>query len=158
MMDGRVGNIRAALDEVGHSGTAIMSYAVKSASSFYGPFREAAQSAPRHGDRRSYQMDFANGLEAIREARLDVGEGADIIMVKPAGPSLDLISRVKGDTGYPLAAYQVSGEYAMIRAAAERGWVNGDEVMLESLYAIRRAGADIIITYFAVSAAEALRR
>jgi porphobilinogen synthase len=157
MMDGRVAAIRAALDSAGFSATAIMSYAVKYASAFYGPFREAAESAPRSGDRKGYQMDPGNALEAIREARLDVAEGADIIMVKPAGSSLDIISRVKADTMYPVAAYQVSGEFAMIRAAAERGWIDGDLAMMESLYAIRRAGADLIITYFARAAARLLR-
>ena len=153
MMDGRVHAIRAGLDSAGFHSTAIMSYAVKYSSAYYGPFREAAESAPKHGDRKSYQMDSGNAREALREARLDIAEGADILMVKPAGPCLDIITRVKEDSGYPLAAYQVSGEYAMIRAAAERGWLNGDEVMLESLYAIRRAGADIIISYFATAAA-----
>jgi porphobilinogen synthase len=157
MMDGRVGAIRESLDSSGFVSTSIMSYAVKYASSYYGPFREAAESAPKHGDRKSYQMDSANVLEALREARLDVDEGADILMVKPAGPCLDVIAKVKSDTGYPVAAYQVSGEFAMIRAAAERGWVNGDDVMMESLYAIRRAGADIIISYFAGNAAALLR-
>jgi porphobilinogen synthase len=153
MMDGRVASIRGNLDAASFSHTAIMSYAVKYASAFYGPFRVAAESAPSSGDRKGYQMDSANGLEALREARQDVAEGADILMVKPAGPCLDVIAAVKRDTGYPLAAYQVSGEYAMIRAAAERGWLNADDVMLESLYAIRRAGADIVITYFAHAAA-----
>jgi porphobilinogen synthase len=153
MMDGRVAAIRRELDSAGFSSTAIMSYAVKFASAFYGPFREAAESAPSVGDRRSYQMDSGNVLEALREARQDVAEGADILMVKPAGPCLDIIAAVKRDTGYPLAAYQVSGEYVMIRAAADRGWLNADDVMLESLHAIRRAGADIVITYFARAAA-----
>jgi porphobilinogen synthase len=153
MMDGRVGAIRGALDAGGYTGTAIMSYAAKFASGLYGPFREAAESTPQHGDRRSYQMDAANGDEAMREVQLDIAEGADIVMVKPAGAYLDVIARVKRETGYPVAAYQVSGEFAMIRAAAERGWIDGERVMLESLLAIRRAGADVIITYFATEAA-----
>ena len=157
MMDGRVGAIRAALDGAGFTGTPIMSYAAKFASGLYGPFREAAESTPRHGDRRSYQMDAANIAEAVREVQLDIAEGADIVMVKPAGAYLDVIARVKAETGYPVAAYQVSGEYAMIRAAADRGWIDGERVMLESLLAIRRAGADIIITYFATKAAGMLQ-
>ena len=156
MMDGRVDAIRRALDHAGLPNTAILSYAAKYASVFYGPFREAAESAPREGDRRGYQMDPANGLEALREVRLDVEEGADAVMVKPAGPYLDVIARVKEDTGYPVAAYQVSGEYAMIKAAAERGWLDGERAMLESLLSIRRAGADFIVTYFATEAAERL--
>ena len=156
MMDGRVGAIRRALDHAGLADTAILSYAAKYASVFYGPFREAAESAPKQGDRRGYQMDPANAREALREVRLDIDEGADVIMVKPAGPYLDIIARVKDDTGYPLAAYQVSGEYAMIKAAAERGWLDGERAMLESLLSIRRAGADFIITYFATDAAERL--
>ena len=157
MMDGRVGAIRAALDDAGHVDTVILSYAAKYASAYYGPFREAAESAPRSGDRRGYQMDPPNAEEAIREAKQDIAEGADMIMVKPAGPYLDIVARVKAETRYPLAAYQVSGEYAMIRAAAERGWVDGDRAMMESLIGIRRAGADMIITYFAVDAAKRLR-
>ena len=156
MMDGRVGAIREALDEAGFSATPIMSYAAKFASGLYGPFREAAESTPQHGDRRSYQMDAANADEAMREVALDIAEGADIVMVKPAGAYLDIIARVKAETGYPVAAYQVSGEFAMVRAAAERGWIDGERVMLESLLAIRRAGADIIITYFATDAARML--
>ncbi|HEY9480234.1 MAG TPA: porphobilinogen synthase, partial [Gemmatimonadaceae bacterium] len=156
MMDGRVGAIRRALDHAGHPDTAILSYAAKYASVFYGPFREAAESAPREGDRRGYQMDPANGGEALREVRLDIDEGADAVMVKPAGPYLDVIARVKEDTGYPVAAYQVSGEYAMIKAAAERGWLDGERAMLESLLSIRRAGADFIVTYFATEAAQRL--
>ena len=156
MMDGRVGAIRRALDHAGQPDTAILSYAAKYASVFYGPFREAAESAPREGDRRGYQMDPANGDEALREVRLDIEEGADAIMVKPAGPYLDVIARVKEDTGYPVAAYQVSGEYAMIKAAAERGWLDGERAMLESLLSIRRAGADFMITYFATEAAKRL--
>jgi porphobilinogen synthase len=156
MMDGRVGAIRRALDHAGQPDTGILSYAAKYASVFYGPFREAAESAPREGDRRGYQMDPANGNEALREVRLDIEEGADAIMVKPAGPYLDVIARVKDDTGYPVAAYQVSGEYAMIKAAAERGWLDGERAMLESLLSIRRAGADFIVTYFATEAAQRL--
>jgi porphobilinogen synthase len=157
MMDGRVAVIRRALDEEGLTATGILSYAAKYASVFYGPFREAAESAPRQGDRRGYQMDPANADEALREVWLDIEEGADMVMVKPAGPSLDIIARVKQETGYPLAAYQVSGEFAMIKAAAERGWLDGERAMLESLLAIRRAGADVIVTYFAVDAARAVR-
>jgi porphobilinogen synthase len=158
MMDGRVAAIRAALDEKGFQNTSILSYAAKFAGAFYGPFREAAESTPQFGDRRSYQMDAANGDEALREVWTDIDEGADMVMVKPAGPFLDVIQRVKSETGYPLAAYQVSGEYAMIQAAAERGWVDGDRVMMESLLGIRRAGADVIITYFARRAATLLRQ
>jgi porphobilinogen synthase len=153
MMDGRVGVIRAALDKAGFTDTPIMSYAAKFAGGFYGPFREAAESAPKSGDRRGYQMDAANANEALREAFADIGEGADIVMVKPAGPFLDVIARVKSETRFPLAAYQVSSEYAMIQAAAERGWVDGDRAIMESLLGIRRAGADVIITYFARRAA-----
>jgi len=157
MMDGRVAMIRIALDGAGFQHIPIMSYAAKYASAFYGPFREAAESTPAFGDRRSYQMDPANGREALREVRLDVTEGADILMVKPAGAYLDIIAAVKQDTGMPLAAYQVSGEYSMIKAAAERGWIDGERAMLESLVAIVRAGADLVITYFAIDAAVALR-
>ena len=157
MMDGRVGVIRTALDDAGHADAVILSYAAKYASAYYGPFRDAAESAPRSGDRRGYQMDPPNSDEAVREALLDIAEGADAIMVKPAGPYLDIVARVKAETGFPLAAYQVSGEYAMIRAAAERGWVDGDRAMMESLIGIRRAGADMIVTYFAVDAAKRLR-
>jgi porphobilinogen synthase len=157
MMDGRVSAIRRALDEAGFTNTPILSYAAKFASGFYGPFREAAESTPQFGDRRSYQMDPANAEEALREVRLDIEEGADMVMVKPAGAYLDIIRRVKDETGYPLAAYQVSGEFAMIRGAAERGWIDGDRVMMESLLAIRRAGAEMIITYFATDAARLLR-
>jgi porphobilinogen synthase len=156
MMDGRVGFLRDALDGAGFTNTPILSYAAKYASAFYGPFREAAESAPAFGDRRSYQMDPANGREALREVRLDIAEGADILMVKPAGAYLDIIAAVKADTGLPLAAYQVSGEYSMIKAAAERGWIDGERAMLESLVAIARAGADLTITYFAIEAAAAL--
>ena len=157
MMDGRVSAIRRALDEAGFTNIPILSYAAKFASGFYGPFREAAESTPQFGDRRSYQMDPANAEEALREVRLDIEEGADIVMVKPAGAYLDIIRRVKDETGYPLAAYQVSGEFAMIRGAAERGWIDGERVMMESLVAIRRAGAEMIITYFATDAARLLR-
>jgi len=153
MMDGRVGAIREALDERGFEMVGILSYAVKYASSFYGPFREAAESAPQFGDRRGYQMDPANAREAIREAALDVEEGADIIMVKPALPYLDIIARLRPELDLPLAAYQVSGEYAMIKAAAQQGWLDEKAVMLESLLGIKRAGADMILTYFAKEAA-----
>jgi len=156
MMDGRVAGIRKALDAAGFSHLPIMSYAAKLASAFYGPFREAAGSTPQFGDRQSYQMAVANGDEAMREIRLDLQEGADIVMVKPAGPCLDLIRRAREEFGSPLAAYQVSGEYAMIKAAAERGMLDETRAMWESLTAIRRAGADIILTYFAPAAAEQL--
>lgn len=149
MMDGRVGAIRAALDDAGHAQVAIMSYAAKYASAFYGPFREAADSAPAHGDRRGYQMDAANQDEALREVWADIEEGADIVMVKPALTYLDVIHRVKDETGWPVAAYHVSGEYAAIMAAAERGWLDGDRAMREALLAIARAGADVILTYWA---------
>jgi porphobilinogen synthase len=157
MMDGRVRTIRTALDAEGFSNAAILSYASKYAGPFYGPFREAAESMPQFGDRRSYQMDAGNSDEALREVLLDIEEGADMVMVKPAGPFLDIIHRVKAETGYPVAAYQVSGEFAMIQAAAERGWIDRERVMMESLLGIRRAGADVIITYFAREAAKALR-
>jgi porphobilinogen synthase len=156
MMDGRVAGIRKALDAAGFSHLPIMSYAAKLASAFYGPFREAAGSTPQFGDRQTYQMAAANGDEAMREIRLDLEEGADIVMVKPAGPCLDLIRRAREEFGSPLAAYQVSGEYAMIKAAAERGMLDETRAMWESLTAIRRAGADIILTYFAPVAAEQL--
>jgi porphobilinogen synthase len=156
MMDGRVAAIRRALDESGFPHVPILSYAVKYASAFYGPFREAAESAPRFGDRRGYQMDPANANEGLREARMDIEEGADIIMVKPALPYLDVIRRVKDETGYPVAAYHVSGEYAMIKAAAERGWIDEERVVLETMTAIRRAGADLIVTYFAEGLAKLL--
>jgi porphobilinogen synthase len=156
MMDGRVGAIRKALDAAGQTDTPILSYAAKYASAFYGPFREAAESAPKSGDRRGYQMDPADGDEALREVMLDIEEGADAIMVKPAGPYLDIVRRVKEATGYPVAAYQVSGEYAMICAAAERGWIDRERVVMESLIGIRRAGADFILTYFATEAARLL--
>ncbi len=157
MMDGRIGHMRSALDAAGFEQMPIMSYAAKYASAFYGPFREAAESTPAFGDRRSYQMDPANGRESLREVRLDVTEGADILMVKPAGAYLDIIAAVKRDTDMPLAAYQVSGEYSMIKAAAERGWIDGERAMMESLLAITRAGADMVITYFALEAAAVLR-
>ncbi|MGH8937132.1 MAG: porphobilinogen synthase [Acidimicrobiia bacterium] len=157
MMDGRVAAVRTALDQAGHQDIAICSYAVKYASAFYGPFREAAQSAPAFGDRRSYQMDPPNAREARREAALDLEEGADLLMVKPAGPYLDILRDLRDRVDVPLAAYQVSGEYAMVRAAAANGWVDGRLAMLESLTGIARAGADIIITYFALEAAEELR-
>ena len=158
MMDGRVGAIRTALDEQDFTNVAILSYAAKYASGYYGPFREAAESAPKSGDRRGYQMDPGNAEEAMREVRADIEEGADAVMVKPAGPYLDIVSRVKAETGYPVAAYQVSGEYAMICAAAERGWIDKERVMMESLLGIRRAGADFIVTYFATEAANLSRR
>jgi porphobilinogen synthase len=151
-----LGAIRAALDDAGFESVPILAYAAKFASAFYGPFREAAESTPQSGDRRGYQMDPGNVDEALREVWQDIDEGADMGMVKPAGPYLDVIARVKGETGYPLAAYQVSGEFAMIQAAAERGWIDGERAMMESLLAIRRAGADMIITYFAVTAARYL--
>ena len=154
MMDGRVGAIRDGLDDAGHTGIPIMSYAVKHASGFYGPFREAAESAPAFGDRRTHQMDPANAREAMREAFLDIDEGADIIMVKPALPNLDIIARLREATDVPIAAYQVSGEYAMLHAAAANGWLDLDRTMEETLLSIRRAGADIILTYFAKSFAE----
>ena len=156
MMDGRVAAIRAALDAAGRESTGIISYAVKYASAYYGPFRDAVDSAPRFGDRRGYQMDPANALEALREAALDVEEGADILMVKPALPCLDIVRRVKDEFGMPTAAYQVSGEYAMIRAAAERGWIDEREATMEAILAIRRAGADLVITYAARSTAREL--
>ncbi len=149
MMDGRVAEIRATLDENNYTNIPIMSYAVKYASSFYGPFREAADGAPQFGDRRGYQMDPANVREAFREASLDVEEGADIIMVKPALSYLDIISKMHDEFDHPIAAYQVSGEYAMIKAAAANGWIDGDKVMMETLLSIHRAGADIILTYAA---------
>lgn len=149
MMDGRVGAIRRALDQAGFPDTPIVSYAAKYASAFYGPFREAAESAPKFGDRRGYQMDPANAEEALREVALDLEEGADMVMVKPALPYLDIIRRVKDRFGVPVAAYNVSGEYAMIQAAARNGWIDGERAALESLTSIRRAGADVILTYFA---------
>jgi porphobilinogen synthase len=157
MMDGRVAAIRQALDDRGFEKTAILSYAAKYCSAFYGPFRDAASSAPAFGDRRSHQMDPANVSEALREVELDIEEGADMVMVKPALPYLDVLTRVKERFGYPTAAYHVSGEYAMLKAAARNGWIDERRAMLECLTAIRRAGADIIITYYAVAAAKALR-
>ena len=156
MMDGRVAAIRQALDAAGFSNAPILSYAAKFASAFYGPFREAADSAPQFGDRRSYQMDAANRREAMREIALDLEEGADMIMVKPALPYLDVIAEARRRFDAPLAAYQVSGEYAMIVAAAQNGWIDRERVMMESLLAIKRAGADVILTYFAKDAARAL--
>ena len=158
MMDGRVAAIRGALDDEGLSDTIIMSYSSKFASAFYGPFREAAESAPAFGDRKSYQMDPANGEEAIREALLDIEEGADIIMVKPALPFLDVIHAVKQETKFPLAAYNVSGEYAMIKAAAANGWLDEERAVLEAVTGIKRAGADLILTYHAKDAARWLRQ
>jgi len=157
MMDGRVAEIRQALDENGFEQTPIMAYSAKYASAFYGPFREAAESTPKFGDRKSYQMDPANIREAIREVTLDVEEGADIIMVKPALPYLDVICRVREEFDLPVAAYNVSGEYAMIKAAAKQGWLDENKVMMESLLSIRRAGADLILTYFAKQAAALLK-
>ena len=156
MMDGRVEAIRTALDDAGLTNVPIVSYAAKYASAFYGPFRDVAQSAPAFGDRKGYQMDPANADEALREVELDIEEGADIVMVKPAGPYLDVIFRVKQTFGMPTAAYQVSGEYALIKAAADKGWVDEERVMLESLVSIKRAGADLIITYYAKDAARVL--
>jgi porphobilinogen synthase len=156
MMDGRVGAIRSALDERGHDQTAIMAYAAKYWSAFYGPFREAADSAPKFGDRQSYQMDPANADEALREVAQDIEEGADIVMVKPALPYLDVLSRVKREFNYPTAAYHVSGEYAMLKAAARNGWIDERRAMMECLTSIRRAGADIVITYYAREAARLL--
>jgi porphobilinogen synthase len=157
MMDGRIGVIRHALDDEDLVDTPILAYSAKFASAFYGPFREAADSAPAFGDRRSYQLDPANGHEAIREARLDVDEGADILMVKPALPYLDLVRRIKDETGMPLAAYNVSGEYAMLKAAAAAGYMDEQAAVLEALTSIRRAGADIVITYHAKDAARWLQ-
>jgi porphobilinogen synthase len=153
MMDGQVAAIRAALDAAGHTSAPIMAYAAKFASAFYGPFREAAESAPRFGDRRAYQMDPANGREALREVALDVAEGADMLMVKPAGAYLDIIREVRERYDLPLAAYQVSGEYAMLKAAAHNGWLDERRAALESLLGIRRAGADLVISYYAKEAA-----
>ncbi|MGE0443672.1 MAG: porphobilinogen synthase, partial [Vicinamibacterales bacterium] len=156
MMDGRVGAIRTALDERGFDRVGIVSYAVKYCSAFYGPFREAADSAPQFGDRRSHQMDPANADEALREVEADLAEGADIVMVKPAVPYLDVIRRVKERFGQPTAAYHVSGEYAMLKAAARNGWIDETRAMMETLVSIRRAGADIIVTYYAREAAKLL--
>ncbi len=156
MMDGRVAAIRESLDDGGFQETPIMAYSAKYASSFYGPFRDAAESAPQFGDRRSYQMDPGNAIEALREVGLDVDEGADIVMIKPALPYLDVIARVKGEFGLPVAAYSVSGEYAMIKAAGRLGWLDEERAMMEALLAIRRAGADLVITYFAKDVARLL--
>ncbi len=156
MMDGRVREIRTILDDSGFTDIPIMSYAAKYASAFYGPFRDAAESTPEFGDRRSYQMDPPNTDEAMREVMLDIQEGADILMVKPALPYLDIIKRVKDETGYPVAAYNVSGEFSIIKAAEERGWIDGERAMMESLISIKRAGADLILTYFAKEAAKVL--
>jgi porphobilinogen synthase len=157
MMDGRVGALRRELDEHGLDETPLIAYSAKFASAFYGPFREAADSAPETGDRRGYQMDPANALEAVREAKLDADEGADVVMVKPALPYLDVIRRVKDETGMPVAAYNVSGEYAMVKAAAARGLLDERAAVLEALTGIRRAGADIVITYHAKDVATWLR-
>jgi len=157
MMDGQVAAIRAGLDAAGHGGTAILAYAAKTASAFYGPFREAAGSAPAFGDRRGYQMDPANAREARREIAADVAEGADMLLVKPALPSLDILARARADHDLPIGAYQVSGEYALVKAAAERGWVDERRVVLESLVSIVRAGADFVITYAAADVAAWLR-
>jgi porphobilinogen synthase len=157
MMDGRIGFIREELDEAGFEDLPIMAYAAKFASGYYGPFREAAESTPQFGDRRAYQMDPPNGREAMIEMQLDEEEGADILMVKPAGPYLDILRQARDEFDLPLAAYQVSGEFSMIKAAAERGWIDHDRVMMESLVGIRRAGADLILTYFAREAARLLR-
>ena len=156
MMDGRVGAIREALDDRGFENVAIMSYAAKYCSAFYGPFRDAADSAPKFGDRRSHQMDPGNALEALREVEQDIEEGADIVMVKPALPYLDVITRVKDTFGYPTAAYQVSGEYSMLKAAARNGWIDERRAMVETLTAIKRAGADMVITYYARDIARTL--
>ncbi len=153
MMDGRIGSIRYQLDEEGHPDTAIIAYSAKYASAFYGPFREAAESTPEFGDRRGYQMDPANAREALREVRLDVDEGADMVMVKPALPYLDVIRGVREAFELPIAAYQVSGEYSMLKAAAANGWLDERAAALEALTAIRRAGADVILTYYAKEAA-----
>ena len=158
MMDGRVGAIRKALDSGGFEDTPVMAYAAKYASSFYGPFREAAESTPQFGDRRSYQMDPPNSREALREVALDIEEGADIVMVKPALPYLDIIYQVKQQFNLPVAAYNVSGEFSMIKAAAQLGWIDGERAMMESLTSIKRAGADLILTYFAKEAARILNK
>ena len=156
MMDGRVAEIRKALDDRGFTNTPILAYAAKFASVFYGPFREAAESTPQFGDRRSYQMDPANAREAIREIELDLEEGADMIMVKPAMPYLDILRQARERFAAPLGAYQVSGEFSMLMAAIERGWLDRDRAILESLTSIRRAGADFVLTYFAPAAARLL--
>jgi porphobilinogen synthase len=156
MMDGRVGALRAALDATGHSEVGILAYSAKYCSAFYGPFRDALGSAPRHGDKKTYQMDPANAREAVREVLLDVAEGADMVMVKPAGPYLDIVRAVREAVHVPVAAYQVSGEYAMIKAAAKLGWLDEAAAMQESLLAIRRAGADLVLTYFAKTLAQSI--
>jgi porphobilinogen synthase len=153
MMDGRIGAIRAQLDEEGHPNVAIIAYSAKYASAFYGPFRDAAESTPEFGDRRGYQMDPANALEGVREAKLDLDEGADVVMVKPATPYLDVIRRVKDETVAPVGAYHVSGEYSMLKAAAQNGWIDERTAVLETLTSIRRAGADLVLTYYAKEAA-----
>jgi porphobilinogen synthase len=152
MMDGRVGAIRSQLDDEGHPDVAIIAYSAKYASAFYGPFRDAAESTPEFGDRRGYQMDSANAIEGVREAKLDLEEGADVVMVKPAVPYLDVVRRVKEETGAPVAAFHVSGEYSMLKAAARNGWIDEEQAVLETLTAIRRAGADLIFTYYAKEA------
>ena len=153
MMDGRVGVIRSQLDEEGHSSVAMIAYSAKYSSALYGPFRDAADSTPEFGDRRGYQMDPANALEAVREARLDLEEGADVVMVKPAVPYLDVVRRVKEETGAPVGAYHVSGEYSMLKAAAQNGWIDERQAVVETLTAVRRAGADLVFTYYAKEAA-----
>lgn len=158
MMDGRIGAIRHALDGAGYEDVAILAYSAKYASAYYGPFRDALESAPKSGDKKTYQMDPANSREALKEVYLDIGEGADIVMVKPALAYLDIIAKVKEATDLPVAAYNVSGEYAMIKAAAQRGWIDGEKVMLETLLSMKRAGADIILTYFAKEVALVLQR
>jgi porphobilinogen synthase len=157
MMDGRVGYIREALDAEGFTETGILSYAAKYASAFYGPFRDALDSAPKHGDKKTYQMDPANAIEALREVELDISEGADMVMVKPGMPYLDVVRLVKDHVDVPVAVYQVSGEYAMIQAAAAQGWLDRNRCMLESLLAFKRAGASMVLTYFAPAAARLLQ-
>jgi len=157
MIDGMVGSIRAALDETGYTDVSILSYAAKYASAFYGPFRDAAGSTPAFGDRKSYQMDPGNALEALREVALDVEQGADMVMIKPALPYLDIVRRVRDEVDVPVCAYQVSGEYAMIKAAAARGWIDEERAFEESLVAIKRAGADFVLTYWAREMAKRLR-
>ncbi len=156
MMDGRIGYLRKALDEAGFTETGILAYSAKYASSFYGPFREALDSAPKYGDKKTYQMDPANRREALREAKLDVSEGADMVMVKPALPYLDILSDIKAAVHVPVAAYHVSGEYAMVKAAGKLGWLDADKAMLESVLSIKRAGADAILTYAAMELAQKL--
>jgi len=158
MMDGRIGEIRETLDENDFGNIPVMSYSAKYCSAYYGPFREAAHSAPQFGDRRTYQMDPSNALEAIREASMDIEEGADVIMVKPALSYLDIICRIRDEIDLPVAAYNVSGEYAMVKAAEKMGWIDGEKVMMETLTSIKRAGADMILTYFAMEAAEVIQK